>query len=386
MKEKKKMPFAGWMVIFGPVSLLLAFIFLVLGDLLKWIPSGINKGVMFGVKEVAELYLKGFTFDFTSEWSVLCFGIIIVTVISLITSVILKIVRKKGILNILIALFFAIGFLFISYLVVLAVRLKQADSGTSLAYGIIFVSLMFDLVSLFLLLLGKGSLCKEEFLNKNNKHSLSDDEIRAIVRSEVDAYEEGKYQDNLSKDYVISLIKEEMVSHIQNYHKMVEEKPTEEVAPEVETKEVPLETNPFRSFSNRRRASFETKIKGSDYDLRHKYYDLRDHIRSYGVKNRISIPGDTFSAHRKKYAFMTVSGKHLKLYLALEPDAYRDSPIPVERATTKKFEDLPCLLKIRSDLSFRRAIKLIDDLLIKEGFEREDKPIKNTQNINEEEN
>ena len=117
-------------------------------------------------------------------------------------------------------------------------------------------------------------------------------------------------------------------------------------------------------------------MKKSDADLRHKYYDLRDYIKSYGVNNRISIPGDTFSAHRERLVFLTITGKHMKAYFALDPKDYEKSPIPVESVETKKFQDVPTCLRIKSDLSFRRAQKLVDDLMAKKGLvkKEEDKP------------
>ena len=122
--------------------------------------------------------------------------------------------------------------------------------------------------------------------------------------------------------------------------------------------------------SRRRTASFETKLKGSEYDLRHKYYDLRDYIKSYGVNNRISRAGDTFSLHREKLVFITISGKRMKLAFALDPKDYEGSAFPVTENTSKKFEDLRLGFKVKSDLSFRRAKKLVDDVMAKRGYER----------------
>ena len=136
------------------------------------------------------------------------------------------------------------------------------------------------------------------------------------------------------------------------------------------------------SKGKRRRANFETRLKNSEFDLRHKYYDLRDYIKWYGLRNRISIPGDTFSYKRQRYVFVTIVGKHIRVYLGLDPNAYADSTIPVEPAQAKKYEDLPCLLRVKSDLSYRRAKKLVDDLMQKIGLEKpdEDEP-KETQKV-----
>ena len=134
------------------------------------------------------------------------------------------------------------------------------------------------------------------------------------------------------------------------------------------------------SKGKRRRASFETRLKNSEFDLRHKYYDLRDYIKWYGLRNRISIPGDTFSYKRQRYVFVTIVGKHIRVYLGLDPNDYAESTIPVEAAQAKKYEDLPCLLRVKSDLSYRRAKKLVDDLMQKIGMDKpdEDEP-KETQ-------
>jgi outer membrane biosynthesis protein TonB len=120
----------------------------------------------------------------------------------------------------------------------------------------------------------------------------------------------------------------------------------------------------------RRRASFETKVKNADEDLRHKYYELRDYIKSYGIHNRVSIPGDTFSAHRQRYIFVTISGKHLKVSYDLNPNSYKDSTIPVEFNKAKKFADLALLFKVRSDLSLKRAEQLVDDIMASKGVKK----------------
>ena len=77
---------------------------------------------------------------------------------------------------------------------------------------------------------------------------------------------------------------------------------------------------------------------------------------------------------KKLSLFVTIVGKHIKFYVALDPDKYENSPIPVERATAKKFVDTPCVLRIKSDLSYRRAKQLVDDLMAEAGFARPEGP------------
>ncbi len=159
----------------------------------------------------------------------------------------------------------------------------------------------------------------------------------------------------------------------------------EEDEEEGEGEEAPADDNAPAGLNikgKRRRASFETRLKNSEFDLRHKYYDLRDYIKWYGLRNRISIPGDTFSYKRQRYVFITIVGKHIRVYLNLDPNDYADSTIPVEPALAKKYEDLPCLLRVKSDLSYRRAKKLVDDVMQKIGMDKpdEDEP-KETQKV-----
>ena len=68
---------------------------------------------------------------------------------------------------------------------------------------------------------------------------------------------------------------------------------------------------------------------------------------------------------------MVVAGKYLKLFLALDPEDYKDTTYPFEDASklgTKK--DTPFVFKIKSGLSVRRAKVLIGDAAKKDGLEQ----------------
>ena len=198
----------------------------------------------------------------------------------------------------------------------------------------------------------------------------------------------------LGEKEVRELVKEGVDAHVEEYHAEQEEEPAPAPAPakepepepepepeeepeeeeedEEEEEEAPAEVGPDGLVikGKRKRKPFETRLRNSEYDLRHKYYDLRDYIKWYGLRNRVSIPGDTFSYKRQRYVFVTIVGKHLRVYLNLNPDDYAESTIPVERAEAKKYEDLPCLLRVKSDLAYRRAKKLVDDVMAKVGLPR----------------
>ncbi|MDR1698090.1 MAG: hypothetical protein LBR37_04235 [Erysipelotrichaceae bacterium] len=103
----------------------------------------------------------------------------------------------------------------------------------------------------------------------------------------------------------------------------------------------------------------------SDRRLQDIYTEIKNEILSYdGIKSRISKSGDTFRAHTKAYVKIVVAGKALKLYMALSPDDYDESTIPVGDAGNKKlYKDIPLVFKVKSKLSIKRAKELIANVM-----------------------
>ena len=119
------------------------------------------------------------------------------------------------------------------------------------------------------------------------------------------------------------------------------------------------------------RLSFSERLLQSDKNILDLYNELKNEILSYGVKSRISAVGDTFRLHKKMYVRITVSGKSLKLYFALDPEDYANSKIPVQNAGHKGlYADIPLMFKVRSGLSVRRCKELIQDTMEKDGLEQ----------------
>ena len=123
------------------------------------------------------------------------------------------------------------------------------------------------------------------------------------------------------------------------------------------------------------RIPFQTRMAQADQTLLQHYDELKNYILSFQVKSRISNAGDMFRLHKEDYIKMTIAGKGLKLHLALNPEDYKDSPIPVDDASDKKmYRDIPLVFKVKSDLSLKRAKKLIDDLMAKKGLPQKEIP------------
>jgi hypothetical protein len=123
------------------------------------------------------------------------------------------------------------------------------------------------------------------------------------------------------------------------------------------------------------RIPFQERMSVAEPMLLAHYDELKNYILSFQVKSRISNAGDIFRLHKEEYVKITIAGKGLKLYMALNPEDYKDGPIPVDDASDKKmYKEIPLVFKVKSELSLKRAKKLIDDLMAKKGLPQQEIP------------
>ncbi len=117
------------------------------------------------------------------------------------------------------------------------------------------------------------------------------------------------------------------------------------------------------------RIPFEERITSAEKEMKDNYNELKNDIMAYGVKSRVSNSGDTFRLHRKTYVKLTIAGKSLKLYFALNPDDYKDSTLPIADASEKNiYAEIPLVFKVKSGLSMRRAKQLVADVMAQDGL------------------
>ena len=95
------------------------------------------------------------------------------------------------------------------------------------------------------------------------------------------------------------------------------------------------------------------------------YRELKDEFLIYkGVKTRISWKAETVRKGRETIAKFAVRDRVLCVFLALDPDAYRDSKYVFESVKdVKAYEAVPMLIRIKSDLSCRKVKELIADMM-----------------------
>ena len=155
-----------------------------------------------------------------------------------------------------------------------------------------------------------------------------------------------------------------------------EPKPEPAPAPEVKSEPAPLfvkkPEEPGKPEAPKyERIGFAERLLKSDKELHDLYNELKNEILSYGVKSRISAVGDTFRLHKKMYVRITVAGKSLKLYFALDPKDYEGSTIPVQDASGKEmYAEIPLVFKVKSGLSVRRCKELIQAVMEKDNLEQ----------------
>ena len=124
-----------------------------------------------------------------------------------------------------------------------------------------------------------------------------------------------------------------------------------------------------------KRIPFAEKIVKADKEIQERYNEIKSELLAYGASSRVSIAGDTFRLHRKPYAKITLVGKTLKVYFALDPRDFVDSPIPVSDEGDKtSYEEVPALLKVKSNLAVRRAKDLAEMAFAADGVKKENDP------------
>ena len=200
----------------------------------------------------------------------------------------------------------------------------------------------------------------EYFKQYDNYDNYQDEE--EPVEDELDNYEE----------YIVESINGEPATV-----EVVETQPEEEEPEEIlDIEPVEIKTVEFKQESglkaiNVLKLTFEEKLKRASKDVRVHFKELKQYFEEIGFKCKITKHGAIFYHRNIKQAVITVSGKSaLRVYYKLDYYKYVDSSIPlIYVPDVKKYEKTPVYLKVKSELSVRRAKQLMDD--IKSNIENE---------------
>ncbi|MCR5693043.1 MAG: uL15 family ribosomal protein [Bacilli bacterium] len=112
--------------------------------------------------------------------------------------------------------------------------------------------------------------------------------------------------------------------------------------------------------------SFKAKLSQSEATVKDYYTILKNYALSYKkVNSRVSWRYDSLNLGRNQVLKFAIRGKTLCVYYALNADDYAETKYKVEKVESKKFEEVPCLFRIKNDRRLGYAKDLIDDVMKK---------------------
>ena len=165
-----------------------------------------------------------------------------------------------------------------------------------------------------------------------------------------------------------------------------EEEEAEEAAPAEETAAAPVVAAPPKAKADRiviaetdangnviysaYKKSFTARVIQSPDDVQERYEVLKNALLSYKkVNSRVSWSYDSFKTGKKQLAKFAIRGKSLCLFLALDPSTLEESKYNVADAgDSKKYEAVPCRLRLSSKRSIKWGLELIEKLAEQEGL------------------
>ena len=118
--------------------------------------------------------------------------------------------------------------------------------------------------------------------------------------------------------------------------------------------------------------SFIARIIQSSDDVKRYYGEIKNAMLAYRkVNSSVAWGAERFNKGRETIAKLKIRGKTLCLYLNLDPNEYKTSVYHhVDVSDNKSMHGTPMMVKIKSPLGVRKAIRLIDDMLAKRNGER----------------
>ena len=112
---------------------------------------------------------------------------------------------------------------------------------------------------------------------------------------------------------------------------------------------------------------FYTKILNADDKIKLFYNEIRNQFKSYrGINARVSKKADSFRKGRELIAKITYTGKTMRVYLKLNPTDYNVNTYHHKDVSDKKsYAEIPLLMRVRSDRSYKYTITLINEMMSK---------------------
>ena len=185
-----------------------------------------------------------------------------------------------------------------------------------------------------------------------------------------------------AEEPVVEEVVEEAPAEEPVVEEVVEEAPAEEPVVEEVVVEAPAQPTIIPTYIDgygneiniKYSRSFKANVIQGDETVKQYYSDLKNHILSYkGVKSRISWKFDSFNRGRDQLFKLKIRGKSICLYCALDPNEFEVSKYHHEAMNTKLFEDVPMLVKVKSQLGLKKSKELVDITMNKFDIEKDEK-------------
>ncbi|MDE7439863.1 MAG: uL15 family ribosomal protein [Clostridia bacterium] len=162
----------------------------------------------------------------------------------------------------------------------------------------------------------------------------------------------------------------------------IAEEPKEEVAQNAPAEVKPVAERPVAVKADgkvfirvRYNRSFTAKLIQSDDKIKSYYGEIKNELLRYKVKTRTSWRYETFKLGRKLLAKISMRGKTLGLYLALDPKAYDGTKYKInDVSSVANNASVPSLYKIKNDRRCKYSKDLISALMAENGLAAGDTP------------
>lgn len=126
-------------------------------------------------------------------------------------------------------------------------------------------------------------------------------------------------------------------------------------------------------FVIRYKKSFKAKLSLADDRVQGYYDEVKNHLMSYRLSNRLSWNYESFNKGRTKCVKLNIRGKTLVMYIALDPKDYENTKYSFRTVNdSRKYADVPMMVKIKSNRGVKYAKELIDNLMSKLGLSVKD--------------
>ena len=143
----------------------------------------------------------------------------------------------------------------------------------------------------------------------------------------------------------------------------------EEAASNEEEEVVTVNDGQGNIFQIRFIKSFEAKLIQAPEETKKYHEELKNYVLTYRkTTSRVSWHYDSINSGRNPVLKFAIRGKTLGVYLPLNPDEYAETKYKVEKIESKRFEDVPCLYRIKNDRRLGYAKDLIDTVCEKLGL------------------